>query len=116
MKCITICEMRWRKKFQRLRRLHEKQDRSFLTIHIPCHFVFIEYLAATSVSIVVGFDLFYSFFRCCNCIVNNLRHEHRSEIDAVILSAIKQIMVHVDDWVQVVNDVIYNRFNEVRSS
>lgn len=46
MKCITICEMRWREKFQRLRRLHEKQDRSFLTIHIPCHSVFIEYLAA----------------------------------------------------------------------
>lgn len=32
-------------------------------------------------------------------IANNLRHEHRSEIDAVILSAIKQIMIHVDDSV-----------------
>lgn len=49
-------------------------------------------------------------------IANNLRHEHRSEIDAVILSAIKQIMVHVDHSEQVVNDAIYNTFNEIRSS
>lgn len=49
-------------------------------------------------------------------IANNLRHEHRSEINAVILSAIKQIMVHVDHSEQVVNDAIYNTFNEIRSS